>query len=658
MGDRMGSQVYDRVRSTPGRRGDDGQTPHRGRARRLGQPRPHPRRSAWLAAGRRRDVRRADDGPARAAHRRAHRRRRGGRDRPTSSTCSATAGVDLVARSARRRRRSSTTARRPPGASRSATSVGEPLGVRTSRHRGGRPGLVAGPGRRRDRRRLGGASSRRTRTSCSAGRGSCATSSPGRAGRAPRPDAVGAAPPRRPGRGEPSRRRGRHEPGRPDRVPPPGRRPARHRRRPGRPAAPRRRPTAREARPLPADRHGPGDRSDGAGDTFLAALLASVLRPAIVGRARSRRSPDLRFAAAAGSLAVEESRPRRGPGSRGRARPACAGARPPWRSVPSEVAQVGPVETLGLGSSAGARGLSRLRDRSRIARRSRSASSAGSGRPSRRRRSIGVEPTVGGRERRRPVAQAMLADLRQLDRGDDGGASRAGGQRRPCLDRVLVPAEAAQEVGAIDGDPLHRPGAATGRAAGPERRRRDAPWRSAEVGRSPGRPPGRVVERLPDGDTRRDEPGRVAVAGRSGVRSSSGRSAAASRQSSASGEPALAGERAGQTREVAGRRHGPRRRVAVAVVRGGRAASRATGRPGRCGGRPRRGPRPGRRAGTRGSDPGSRQPSTSPTRCRPSSSASAVRSRASGIRCRNSRRTIGSRSRWPAWAGAARRASR
>ena len=44
----------------------------------------------------------------------------------------------------------------------------------------------------------------------------------------------------------------------------------------------------------------------GAGDTFLAALLASVLRPAIVGRARARRSPDLRFAAAAGSLVVED----------------------------------------------------------------------------------------------------------------------------------------------------------------------------------------------------------------------------------------------------------------------------------------------------------------------------------------------------------------
>ena len=43
----------------------------------------------------------------------------------------------------------------------------------------------------------------------------------------------------------------------------------------------------------------------GAGDTFLAALQSTVLRPAIAGRHRSRRSPDLRFAAAAGSLVVE-----------------------------------------------------------------------------------------------------------------------------------------------------------------------------------------------------------------------------------------------------------------------------------------------------------------------------------------------------------------
>lgn len=43
----------------------------------------------------------------------------------------------------------------------------------------------------------------------------------------------------------------------------------------------------------------------GAGDTFLAALQASVLRPAVAGRRRSRDGLDLRFAAAAGSLVVE-----------------------------------------------------------------------------------------------------------------------------------------------------------------------------------------------------------------------------------------------------------------------------------------------------------------------------------------------------------------
>ena len=81
----------------------------------------------------------------------------------------------------------------------------------------------------------------------------------------------------------------------------------------------------------------------GAGDTFLAALLASVLRPAIVGRHRSRRSPDLRFAAAAGSLAVE------GPGLSGvpdRAAVLVRRARERVRRavLPSEVTQVGAVD--------------------------------------------------------------------------------------------------------------------------------------------------------------------------------------------------------------------------------------------------------------------------------------------------------------------------
>jgi sugar/nucleoside kinase (ribokinase family) len=81
----------------------------------------------------------------------------------------------------------------------------------------------------------------------------------------------------------------------------------------------------------------------GAGDTFLAALLASILRPALGGRSRSRRHPDLRFAAAAGSLAVE------GPGLSGvpdRAAVLVRRTRERVRRavVPSEVSQVGAIE--------------------------------------------------------------------------------------------------------------------------------------------------------------------------------------------------------------------------------------------------------------------------------------------------------------------------
>ena len=43
----------------------------------------------------------------------------------------------------------------------------------------------------------------------------------------------------------------------------------------------------------------------GAGDTFLAALLAATVRPSLRGPIRRRAGGDLRFAAAAGSLAVE-----------------------------------------------------------------------------------------------------------------------------------------------------------------------------------------------------------------------------------------------------------------------------------------------------------------------------------------------------------------
>ncbi len=62
--------------------------------------------------------------------------------------------------------------------------------------------------------------------------------------------------------------------------------------------------STRTLRYLPTASSGEADPT-GAGDTFLAALQASVLRPAIVGRRRPRHQLDLRFAAAAGSLVVE-----------------------------------------------------------------------------------------------------------------------------------------------------------------------------------------------------------------------------------------------------------------------------------------------------------------------------------------------------------------
>jgi sugar/nucleoside kinase (ribokinase family) len=93
---------------------------------------------------------------------------------------------------------------------------------------------------------------------------------------------------------------------------------------------------------LPTQTRGEVDPT-GAGDTFLAALLASVLRPAVAGRRRSRRSPDLRFAAAAGSLAVE------GPGLSAvpdRAAVLARRARERVRRavLPSERSQVGTIE--------------------------------------------------------------------------------------------------------------------------------------------------------------------------------------------------------------------------------------------------------------------------------------------------------------------------
>ena len=246
---------------------------------------------ARLAARRRRHVRLADDGPARAADRGDRRRRRdGGRPRSELDMLR-DAGVDLLLVPLPEGPIFHNV-ETPAGRVQTCVQTGVPLPIPDIPEAVARgAGLVAGAGRGRGRRRLGGASSRPTRIWRSRGRASCATSAAGErvdaAGRREpsailrRADLVGvshhdvrAATPRSPSSDEHA---------------PPGRRPAGHPGRRGRPAdPPRRRRSDRDAA-LPA-RPRPSGEVDptGAGDTFLAALQASVLRPAVAGRRRAR----------------------------------------------------------------------------------------------------------------------------------------------------------------------------------------------------------------------------------------------------------------------------------------------------------------------------------------------------------------------------------
>ena len=254
--------------------------PHRrGRPRRLGQPRHHGRRPARLAARRWRDVRGADDGPARAADGGDHRRRRGRARRATELEPAARRRRRPPARRARPRRRSSRTSRRRPGRDPDLPRwPGVPLGRSRLPERVARP---PGPGRwsRSPARSTtrGRRSSRPRRYVVVGWQGMLREPRAGQArSNGGARDAVGAPPPGRPGRREPPRRRAGHDARR--RWPGflhPGARPARD---PGwRRAACwsrsgddgpgevlRYRPTATDREIDPT----------GAGDTFLAALLA------------------------------------------------------------------------------------------------------------------------------------------------------------------------------------------------------------------------------------------------------------------------------------------------------------------------------------------------------------------------------------------------
>ena len=262
----------------------------------------------------------------------------------------------------------------------------------------------------------------------------------------------------------------------------------------------------------------------GAGDTFLAALLASVLRPAIVGRPRSRRSPDLRFAAAAGSLAVEEPGLDRRAGSCRGPRPAGEGTHPargrPERANHRSARSI----RSAVGGSAGG-SADRSEPMTQPGRATQQVGLQGRLRATEPTAALdGIEAMDDRLQRARSIAQPVLADLGEFDGCHDGDPARTGRERGPGLVGLGMPAQPAQQVGAIDRDPLGRPGRGERGSSGHDRGDGRPLLPTTEVGGATRRPPRGVIGAA----------GRLADDGVCWTARTIGRSAAASRQSSAS----------------------------------------------------------------------------------------------------------------------------
>ena len=261
------------------------------------------------------------------------------------------------------------------------------------------------------------------------------------------------------------------------------------------------------------------------------------------------------------------------------------------------------------------------------------------------------QPPLDRREGTADIGEAMLAQLGRLDRRDDRRPAGSVRQRLPRFERVDQPSEAAQQVRPIDADPrrvprpIERLPPSSTDAAG------TCDGAAAEVRASARRPPRLLGEwHAPRRRRRRPEPPTATSASGAGASSAD---RAASRHATASSSRRSRRNARGEPGEIAARAPWPgppgRRGPARAVTEQPR---RASGRPRRCGGRRRRAARPGRRAGTRDSGPGSPSRRRRRAGADPSRLALDRPSRASAIRWRNNRRTIGSRSRWPACAGA------
>ena len=390
----------------------------------------------------------------------------------------------------------------------------------------------------------------------------------------------------------------------------------------------------------------------GAGDTFLAAVFAAWVDPADhdrMGRPGPGPAPRRR---------VRLADPR-GPG---RLRcPVPGGRRPPHarRGQPRLTAALPQASVRGTPR--------RIRAARRAPRRCRSASTRGYGRPVARERSSSRQAARVAARAPDGIPEAVLAQLRHLDPGD-----RARGRRRPPRPSAMPrrPPPSGRAVAA--------PGPAPPPGARPSSGDRLPGRRPPATGPSgPPRPLARSPRQPARGGARRSAAASAATTTRPAPSSTASRAAAGATGESARTGPGPArrprARRPGTPAPRRGggpvRRRGPARRGPRGARRGarraprtgaprGRAAARASARPSRCGSRrPPARPR-ARPAARRGRSAGSPSPPRPRRARRPAARPSTVRSRASSMRCRNTRRTNGSRSRWPACAGAARPASR
>ena len=225
------------------------------------------------------------------------------------------------------------------------------------------------------------------------------------------------------------------------------------------------------------------------------------------------------------------------------------------------------------------------------------------------------------------VAQAVFAQLGELDPADDRGPARARRDPGPGLGRLVIASEPPKQARAVERDALGVPG----RANAAVRCQRDGPRsRGRAVRRSP---PGRSATTTARSAARRRAARPRGADGRRRLDDRRDRRVARAQDVVEAGERLLLAprpdERPGEPGQVPDRRRSPAR-LGDAYPASRSASSRASDRTSSSLWRTtvERAARPARRAGSRGSGPGSPSRRRRRAAATPSSAVSTVRSRA------------------------------